>query len=88
MPSFFDIIMFMSPKVRHQNDVTKIFHFQAPPLAKSLLRSYTRCPKINKTHCTVFIIEADRYHFLETNPIFDVKFRPIISVADIIGHLL
>jgi len=28
----------MSPKICHQNDVTKIFHFQAPPLAKSWLR--------------------------------------------------
>jgi len=24
-----------SPKICHQNNVTKIFHFQAPPLAKS-----------------------------------------------------
>jgi len=26
-----------SLKLRHQNDVTKLFHFQAPPLAKSWL---------------------------------------------------
>jgi len=30
----------MLPKTRHQNDVTEIFHFQAPPLAKSWLRSW------------------------------------------------
>jgi len=29
----------MSPKTRHQNGVTKMFHFQAPPLAKSWLHS-------------------------------------------------
>jgi len=26
-----------SPKIRHQNDVTKFFHFQAPPLSKILV---------------------------------------------------
>jgi len=40
MTSFYDVIKIMPPKVRHQNDVTKIFHFQAPPLAKSWLRSW------------------------------------------------
>jgi len=34
---FCDVIKITSPKVRHYNDVTKIFHFQAPPLAKSWL---------------------------------------------------
>jgi len=29
-----------SAKLRHQNDVTKIFHFQAPTLAKSWLRPW------------------------------------------------
>jgi len=26
-----------SPKLRHQNDVTKIFHFQAPPPLSKVL---------------------------------------------------
>jgi len=37
--SFYDVIKIMSPKIRHQNDIIKIFHFQAPPLAKLWLRS-------------------------------------------------
>jgi len=31
------------PKTRYQNDVTKIIHFQAPPLVKSWLRSWSEC---------------------------------------------
>jgi len=34
MTSFYDVIKC------HQNDVTEIFHFQAPPFAKSWLRSW------------------------------------------------
>jgi len=39
---FYDATKIMSPTIRYQNDVTKIFHFQAPPLAKSWLRSWLR----------------------------------------------
>jgi len=35
-----------------------------------------------------FEVEADRYHFLKPIPIFEVKYLPILSVADITGHLL
>jgi len=35
----YDVIKTTSPKIRHQNDVTTIFHFQASLLAKSWLRS-------------------------------------------------
>jgi len=38
MTSFYDIIKITSPKTRHKNDVTILFYFQAPPLAKSWLR--------------------------------------------------
>jgi len=37
---FYDVTKIASPKVCHQNNVTKFFHFQAPPLAKSWLRSW------------------------------------------------
>jgi len=40
MTSFYDVIKIKSQKTCHQNDVTRNFHFQAPPLAKSWLRSY------------------------------------------------
>jgi len=33
--TFYDVIQVVSRKIHHQNDVTKIFHFQARPLAKS-----------------------------------------------------
>jgi len=36
---FYDVIKITSPKACHQNDITKNFHFQAPPLAKFWLRS-------------------------------------------------
>jgi len=39
MTSFYDVIKIMSPKIRHQNDVTKVFNFQDPSLANSWLRS-------------------------------------------------
>jgi len=32
-------------------------------------------------------VEIDRYDFLNPIPIFEVKYRPIIPVADIIGCL-
>jgi len=37
-----DVIKITLPKVHHQNDVTKFFHFQAPPLAQSWLRFWCR----------------------------------------------
>jgi len=37
---FYDVIKVTSPKICNQNDVTNFFHFQAPPLAKSWLRSF------------------------------------------------
>jgi len=37
---FYDIIKITSSKTRHQNDVIKTFHFKAPPLTKSWLRSW------------------------------------------------
>jgi len=40
--SFYDLIKISSPKIRHQNDVTKNFQFQAPPLAKPWLRSWLK----------------------------------------------
>jgi len=35
---FYDVIKITSPKMHHQNYVTKSFPFQAPTLAKSWLR--------------------------------------------------
>jgi len=32
----------MSPKIRHQNELRNIYHFQAPLLAKSWLRFWRR----------------------------------------------
>jgi len=46
---FYDVTKITSPKMRYQNDVTRYFYFQAPPLVKSWLRSchvvqfYCRC---------------------------------------------
>jgi len=40
MTTFYDVIKITSPKIHHQNNVTKISHLQAPLLAKSCLRSW------------------------------------------------
>jgi len=46
MASFYDVMKIMSPKIRHKNDVTKIFHFQTSPVPKFWLRSCAS-PHIN-----------------------------------------
>jgi len=42
MTSFWWRHQITSPKLRHQNDVTKIFHFQAPSLCKVLVAPLLR----------------------------------------------
>jgi len=38
----YDVMKITSPIMRHQNDATRFFYFQAPPLAKSWLRSWSQ----------------------------------------------
>jgi len=55
--SFYDVIKILTPKICPQNDVTKFFHFQAPPLAKFWLRSEYQQYKLSTPNGTVEITD-------------------------------
>jgi len=65
---FYGIIKIQSQKIHHQNDVTKIFHFQALPSTKSWLRSWAIPLKLFQYRIMWVAVRKSQRNLLRVSP--------------------